>query len=139
MSTKARNNQPVRMLYASCVIAALAGCDGTAQNSETALAPEMPRFNETHLIAGRSTWMGTCRNCHLMGVSGAPSVTDYAAWEARLGKGELALYRSALQGVRDSGGEVRMPPRGGNSRLTDEQVKRAVDYMVASVRRFKQN
>jgi len=129
----------MRMIYASCLIVGLAGCDGTAQNSETALAPEMPRFDETHLIAGRSTWMGTCRNCHLMGVSGAPSVTDYAAWEARISKGERALYRSALKGIRDSGGEIRMPPRGGNSRLTDEQVKGAVDYMVASVRRFKQD
>jgi len=40
----------------------------------------MPFFDEVNLIAGRSVWMGTCRNCHLMGVFNAPAVTDGAAW-----------------------------------------------------------
>jgi cytochrome c5 len=51
-----------------------------------------------------------------------------------MAKGEEALYASALNGVKGAEGDVRMPPRGGNARLSDEQVKRAVDYMIASVR-----
>ena len=116
----------------------LVGCGGTAQNG-TPVPKPMPRFEAPDLIAGRSVWMGTCRNCHLMGVSGAPAVTDYAAWQARLEKGKQALYRSALDGIRDGTGEIRMPPHGGNDRLTAVQVKRAVDYMLASVRHFNRS
>jgi len=80
--------------------------------------------------------MGTCRNCHLLGVAGAPAVTNYPAWAPRIEKGKTALYRSALNGVRGGDGKIRMPPRGGNSRLSEDQVKMAVDYMVASVLRL---
>ena len=97
-------------------------------------AGDMPRFDDVDLAMGRSVWMGTCRNCHLLGVAGAPAVTDYPAWSPRIVKGNELLYNSALGGVRGQQGEIRMPPRGGNTRLSDEQVKRAVDYMVASVK-----
>ena len=114
----------------------LAGCNGVDEAAKPVI-PDMPRFETSDLIAGRSIWMGTCRNCHLTGVSGAPAVADYQAWQKRIEKGEQALHRSALDGIRDAAGEVRMPPRGGNDRLTDEQVKSAVDYMIASVRRLR--
>ncbi len=94
----------------------------------------MPRFEVHELQMGRAVWMGTCRNCHLLGVAGAPAVTNYPAWEPRIAKGKPALYASALGGVRDAQGKIRMPPRGGNSRLDEEQVRRGVDYMVAAVR-----
>ncbi len=128
----------MRKLTTLGLILCLTGCDGTENNTTTA-SPEMPRFDATDLIVGRSTWMGTCRNCHLTGVSGAPAVADYKAWRARIDKGEQALYSSALNGIRDGAGDTRMPPRGGNDRLTDEQVKRAVDYMIASVRHFNRS
>jgi cytochrome c5 len=94
----------------------------------------MPRFDEVQLAKGRGIWMGTCRNCHLLGTSGAPAVDDYAAWAPRIEKGEQALYQSALNGIKGQDGKYRMPPRGGNAQLKDEQVRQAVDYMVASVK-----
>jgi len=115
----------------------LTACD--SQNQTEQKVPEMPRFDGPELANGRSTWMGTCRNCHLLGVSGAPAVTDFPAWEPRIAKGKEQLYQSALNGVRDAEGKIRMPPRGGNNRLSEEQVKRAVDYMVAAVGHFHQN
>ena len=69
----------------------------------------------------------------MLGTSGAPAVTDHAAWAPRVAKGKPALYESALKGIRGSNEEVRMPPMGGNPRLSDEQVRLAVDYMVRSV------
>lgn len=96
----------------------------------------MPRFADEQLAKGRGVWMGTCRNCHLLGVSGAPAVTDSAAWAPRIEKGKSALYLSALNGVKGSDGKFRMPPRGGNAQLKDEQVRQAVDYMVAAVQRL---
>ncbi len=119
------------------IILAAIGLAGCGQTEDTApKAPEMPRFADENLAKGRGIWMGTCRNCHLLGISGAPAVTDYAAWEPRIAKGKTALYHSALNGVKGTDGKYRMPPRGGNSQLIDEQVRMAVDYMVASVKRL---
>ncbi|MET0052889.1 MAG: c-type cytochrome [Candidatus Thiodiazotropha sp.] len=112
----------------------LAGCSQSEDNATK--APEMPRFADENLAKGRGIWMGTCRNCHLLGISGAPAVTDFNAWEPRIAKGKPALYHSALNGVKGPDGNYRMPPRGGNSQLKDEQVRMAVDYMVASVKQL---
>ncbi len=108
------------------------GCSGSGESGSA--APEMPRFADEHLAKGRGVWMGTCRNCHLLGVSGAPAVTDYGAWEPRIEKGRQALYQSALNGIKGIDDGYRMPPRGGNAQLKEQQVRQAVDYMVAVVK-----
>ena len=120
-----------------CLGIFLAACTESEQINSELKAPVMPYFKEANLIAGRSVWMGTCRNCHLMGVSNAPAVTDNDAWSQRIKKEKKMLYSSALNGIKDEAGKFRMPPRGGNPRLSDEQVKRAVAYMVSSVNNFK--
>jgi len=79
---------------------------------------------------GEEIWKGTCAACHTEPLSGAPLVTDKAAWAARLSKGKAALYRSALAGFSGPKG-TGMPARGGNPSLTDEEVRAAVDYMVS--------
>jgi cytochrome c5 len=99
----------------------------------------MPEFSDQRLDAGRAIWMGTCRNCHLLGVAGAPAVTDFAEWDLRLPKGKEALYESALHGVRGDDGLYRMPPQGGNQRLSQEQVRLAVDYKVAAIEQLRTN
>jgi cytochrome c5 len=93
----------------------------------------MPRFDDPALAEGRSVWMGTCRACHLLGVAGAPAVTDHANWQPRLAKGMPALYQGPIHGIKGEDGKYRMPPRAGNDRLSDEQIQRAADYMVAAV------
>ena len=50
-----------------------------------------------------------------------------------MAKGKEALYKSALGGLTGPKG-TQMPPRGGNDKLTDAEVKAAVDYMMAIVR-----
>jgi cytochrome c5 len=112
----------------------LSACGDPGEND--AKTPEMPRFSQPESSNGRNIWMGTCRNCHLLGIAGAPAVTDTAAWRPRIAKGQAALYQSALNGVKDDSGTVRMPARGGNQRLSDQQVRRAVDYMLAAVQHF---
>ena len=81
--------------------------------------------------------MGTCRNCHLLGVANAPAVNDYQTWIERIAKGKQMLYTSAVNGVKNAQNQVSMPPRGGNPSLSDEQVRKAVDYMVATVEHLK--
>jgi cytochrome c5 len=114
----------------------LVGCEAPETPRE---GPEMPEFADQGLAAGRGIWMGTCRNCHLLGVAGAPAVTDFAAWDARLAKGRDALYQSALYGVHADDGTVRMPPQGGNRRLSQDQVRLAVDYKMAAIEVLRQS
>jgi len=127
---------PARLVIAACAASLLIGC--SQGPSEAAKPPEMPSFADEHLSEGRSVWIGTCRNCHLLGVAGAPAVTDFAAWEQRLEKGMDALYRTALDGVKDPDGVYLKPPRGGNTRLTDDQLRAAVDYEVAAVKALRE-
>jgi len=67
-----------------------------------------------------------CSACHAAGVAGAPIVGDAGLWAPRIAKGIDVLYDSGLNGVPGTG----MVARGGQSDLTDDQVKSIVDYMV---------
>ena len=64
--------------------------------------------------------------CHGAGVAGAPKFGDKAAWAPRIKLGMAALYQVAIAG------KGVMPPKGGNTSLSDDAVKAAVDYMVAA-------
>lgn len=115
---------------AALSILLLAGC---GPQGDDAADLKMPRFEDPILAEGRAVWMGTCRACHLLGVAGAPAVTDYDNWEPRIAKGMQALYQGPMHGIRGEDGKYKMPPRAGNDRLSDAQIKRAADYMVAAV------
>ena len=110
------------MLAAALILGALA--------ASPALAQKFPEFADSRLKQGRAIWMGTCEACHANDIAGAPLVSNKTAWAPRLAKGKDALYRSALSGLTGPKG-TQMPPRGGNTKLTDDEVKAAVDYMTA--------
>jgi cytochrome c5 len=80
---------------------------------------------------GKAVYEKTCRMCHGSGMAGAPKAGDAAAWQARIEKGTEVLYSHSIDGFRDKG---FMPPRGSNKKLTDEEVKAAVDYMLQLVK-----
>ncbi|HRJ24578.1 MAG TPA: c-type cytochrome, partial [Thauera sp.] len=79
--------------------------------------------------AGESVYKKTCALCHAAGVAGAPKPGDKADWEPRIAQGDETLYKHAIEGYTGSKG--MMPARGGGASLTDDEVKAAVDYMVA--------
>ena len=95
--------------------------------SPLALAQET--VSSERLKQGWMVFNRTCSVCHWPGVGGAPMVGDKKAWQARIEGGSDLLYRHAIKGWTGSSGK-RMPARGGNWNLTDEQVRAAVDYMV---------
>ena len=77
---------------------------------------------------GKAVYDQTCHVCHGTGVAGSPKFGDKAAWAPRIATGTPALYNAALHGLN------AMPPKGGNTSLTDAQVKAAVDYMVSAAK-----
>lgn len=105
-----------------------------APTSAAAIAPKVvasapaPIAKAAGADKGKSVFDSTCAACHGTGVAGAPKAGDKAAWEPRIKAGKAALYTSAIKGKN------AMPSKGGNSSLSDDDVKAAVDYMVDIVK-----
>jgi cytochrome c5 len=125
MKTRGASSRRRPAVAAAC-LAAVAAAAALAQQSD------YPELGDEALRRGRAVWLNTCATCHTDDFTGAPLVTDKAAWTPRLGKGRDALYVSALNGMFGPMG-TEMPPRGDNPKLSDEEVTAAVDYMVALV------
>jgi len=81
--------------------------------------------------AGKATYDSICVACHGSGIPGIPQLGDVAAWASRIEQGNDTLYEHAITGYTGASG-MPMPAKGGNPSLSDDAVKAAVDYMVAS-------
>jgi cytochrome c5 len=75
-------------------------------------------------LGGKEIVDTVCADCHASGEKGAPKIGDKQAWGKRAARGLTALTQSALKGVRN------MPPHGGRWELSDDELKRAITYMV---------
>jgi cytochrome c5 len=85
-------------------------------------------------IDGEKVYKATCFACHDVGVAGSPKLGDKADWDPRVAKGSDALYESAIKGrMNITPGKV-MPAKGGNTALSDAEVKAAVDYMMSKAK-----
>jgi cytochrome c5 len=120
--------------------AALVACGEKKENPAATAAtaslppvvPAQPAPVAPENAQGKSVFGKTCALCHGAGVAGAPRPGDKADWGPRIAQGNDTLYKHAIEGF--SGAKGMMPARGGGSSLTDEEVKAAVDYMVAQSR-----
>jgi len=74
--------------------------------------------------SGKEVVESLCISCHSTGAGGAPKIGDAKAWAERSSKGLTGLSRSAMTGIRE------MPAHGGNLKLTDTEIERAITYMV---------
>lgn len=74
---------------------------------------------------GQQITTQACAACHASGLMESPRIGSARDWAPRIEQGMETLYANAINGIN------MMPARGGNPRLTDEEVKAAVDYMVA--------
>ena len=78
--------------------------------------------------SGEDVYNTACMACHSTGAGGAPIVGDNTAWGDRIGKGMDVLYVSGVEGLAGTG----MIAKGGCMSCSDDEVKAAVDYMVAN-------
>lgn len=77
--------------------------------------------------SGEEVFNAACMACHSTGAGGAPKVGDVAAWVDRIAKGNDALYDAGINGIAGTG----MIAKGGCMNCSDDEVRAAVDYMVA--------
>jgi len=93
---------------------------GLALAAGAALAADAPGNGRS----GKEIVEAHCASCHAKGVKGAPRIGDKQAWSSRASKGLTGLTESAIKGVRE------MPAHGGNPGLSNEDIERAIIYMV---------
>lgn len=77
---------------------------------------------------GKAIYDKTCMACHAAGVANAPKLGDKAAWAPRVATGKDALFQAVVKG------KGAMPPKAGAANLKDDEIKAAIDYMLASVK-----
>ena len=76
-------------------------------------------------MSGEQVYKTFCFACHATGVSGSPLLGDTAAWEPRIAKGMDVLMANTINGINV------MPPKGTCIACSDEELRAAVDYMLA--------
>lgn len=104
--------------------------DETVAEAASAVTPAAGgAATEADLAQGKTIYEGKCQACHATGAAGAPKNGDKANWAPRIAQGNDLLYQHAIEGFKGAVGY--MPPKGGFTALTDDEVKAAVDYMVS--------
>ena len=77
---------------------------------------------------GKKIYLNHCAACHNMGSGGAPKLGDAEAWTALVKLGIDTIYKNAINGINS------MPPRGTCMTCSDNEIKAAVDYLVAQAK-----
>lgn len=74
---------------------------------------------------GKTVYSTVCSSCHSSKGPAMPVIGDTAEWSARLKSGKKALYQNAIEG------KGAMPPKGFCEACTDEEIRRAVNYILS--------
>jgi len=69
-----------------------------------------------------------CTACHQQGLAGAPKLDDKAAWAPRIAAGIDNMVATVIKG------KGAMPMRGTCASCSDEQIRQAVEAMIAGVK-----
>jgi cytochrome c5 len=108
----------------------LAGTPQAGQDAAAQAPPQIAQAEEPP-DKGKTVYDTACVVCHQTGVGGAPKIGDKAAWADRIKQGEGTLADHAIKGFQGKTG--MMPPKGGRTDLSDEDVKAAGSYMVGAI------
>ena len=100
-----------------------AAATGDAAQAPAADAAAQP--DPARLAAGKKLYDTACVACHSTGVAGAPKLGDKAAWAPYIATGIDEMLRIAIAG------KGAMPPRGTAMKATDDELRAAIEYMVA--------
>ncbi len=75
-------------------------------------------------IDGAAIFSSTCGACHLSGIADAP-IPGSEAWAERAASGIDSLTSNVIAGMGV------MPPKGGRPDLSDDEIRAAVEHMLA--------
>ncbi len=103
------------------------------QTSNVSFTPGEPaRPDESHAsaLSGQEIYQQTCIACHGADGTGAfAGVPDFTDPKGRLSKSDDVLLQHVRNGFQSPGSPMAMPPRGGNSNLTDADLRNVIQYL----------
>jgi cytochrome c5 len=80
-----------------------------------------------HALDGAAVYKSKCSACHDSGAGDAPRTAVASDWTGRFAAGRAALYAAAIDGIPNTA----MAPKGGFVELSADEVRAAVDHMLA--------
>ena len=91
-----------------------------------------PVWADESASMGKKIYQNACADCHEGGfwgwLSGAPSIKDASQWKPYLEKDVESIIQAAIQGT-----DWGMNPKGDCDECTDEEIQKAVEYMLSVV------
>ena len=91
-----------------------------------------PVWADDSASIAKKIYQNACADCHEGGfwgwLTGAPSIKDASQWKPYLEKEVENIIQAAIQGT-DGG----MDPKGDCDECTDEEIRKAVEYMLSVV------
>lgn len=80
--------------------------------------------------SGGTIYQQTCVACHGANGKGAvPGAPDFTSANGPLQKSDAVLLQHIINGFQSPGSSMPMPPRGGNPKLTDDNLKSVLSYI----------
>ena len=99
-------------------------------NTGAPMAPPAPAAAAAPAAArsGEAVYKSACFACHDTGAAGAPMLGNNDAWSSRVAQGFDVLLQHSIDGFQGSTGF--MPARGTCGNCSDEELAKAVQYML---------
>lgn len=83
-----------------------------------------------HALTGKEVYTQTCIACHGANGQGAiPGAANFTLENGPLSKPDKVLLDHIINGYQTPGSPMAMPARGGNPKLTDDDIKNALQYI----------
>lgn len=98
-----------------------------ADAAPAAAAPAAIAISDAAHTVGKKIYDTACFACHAAGVANAPKFGDKAAWEPHIATGMDVMLQVVING------KGAMPPRGMAMSASDDELRAAIEYMVAEV------
>jgi cytochrome c5 len=87
----------------------------------------------TSALSGKAIYNKTCIACHGGDGKGVlPGVPDFTKLDGRLSKSDEELLQNITEGFQTPGSPMAMPAKGGNTELTEADIKAVLVYMKDS-------
>jgi len=115
----------VQVLPPTLALLMLLGAGQTTEPKAPQAAADKPADSQAATVDGQKIYQASCQACHATGVANAPKLGDKAAWAPRIAKGNDALFSSVKNGLN------AMPPKGTCMSCSDDDLRAAVEYLVA--------
>jgi cytochrome c5 len=113
------------------ILAFLQASNNPAPEDFPAAATPVVEADPSHPgLSGRDIYLQTCVACHgEKGTGAVPGAPDFTQLNGRLSKPDEVLVQHITHGFQSPGSPLAMPPKGGNPKLTQDDIRRVLEFL----------